>query len=189
MNLAAQIDDHRHLYRQDTYIDRLVARQPPTSLDLNTGELHVEPGAAVGMPMSGRLLKYLGHPEAFGSDFPWSKALWLLRRECRAKHPHHRGANEPYWRGSLCHQAVTFVVVRGWSVENTAKILRYDDPAPVLRWSFDYMERQIDELRRKAERRERENAGRFSVSDYPTHHHHSVPGLHKQECPQCQRAA
>ena len=182
------IADHRAAYQADLHIDRLVARQPPTTIDPNTGELHVEPGAATGMPMSGRFLKYLGHPEGYGSDFPWSKAWWRLKAECRRTHPYHRAADRPYWRGSLCHQLVAFTVVRGFSIENAAKILRYDNPEPVLRYALTYIEEVMDSYRRKAEKRERELAGAFSVTDRPEPPHHAVPGLHEQECPQCRAA-
>ena len=45
MNLDAQLTDHRAMYASDLHIDRLVSRQPPTTLDLNTGVLHQEPAA------------------------------------------------------------------------------------------------------------------------------------------------
>ncbi len=34
---------HRELFRADLLIPKLVSRQPPTSLDVNTGVLHQEP--------------------------------------------------------------------------------------------------------------------------------------------------
>ena len=187
-NLEQQIEWHRLAYKDDpASVSRLVSRQPPTTLDPNTGELHVEPGAATGMPMSGRLLRYLGHPEGYGGDFPWSKALWLLRVECRRRHQFHKGTpDQAYWQGSLCHQFVVFVVIRGWSVQNAARILRYDDPEKVLRFAFGFIEDQMDEFRRKAERRAREDEGKFTIYDKPPEHH-AVDGLHRAECPQCRR--
>ena len=182
MSLAAQLHLHRNLYRSDLHIHRLVSRQPPTTLDVNTGELYQEPGAATGMPMSGRLLKYLGHPEGFGSDFPWSKALWLLRVECRRKHPQHRSADRPFWRGALCHQAVLLTVVRGFSPENAGKILRLDHTDALLKGAFRFMEDAIDEARLVAEARAREDEGRFTIYDQLPEHH--IPSeAHIQECP------
>ena len=157
--LERLIQQHRDMYANDLRIDRLVARQPPTTIDPNTGELHVEPGAATGMPMSGRFLKYLGHPEGYGSDFPWSKAWWRLKAECRRTHPYHRAADRPYWRGSLCHQLVAFTVVRGFSIENAAKILRYDNPEPPLRAALEWIDASMDRQRELAERRAREDQG------------------------------
>lgn len=184
--LAASIEDHRAMYKADLLIPKLVSRQPPTTLDPHTGELHVEPGAATGMPMSGRLLKYLGHPEGYGADFPWSKAWNRLRTECRRRHRHHRGPK--HWNGSLCHQLVAYVIVQGWSVHNAAQILDYDNPEPVLRSAFSFMESTIDDYRAKAERRAREEAGHgpgaIPVEVPP---HHAVPGLHRVDCPQCRR--
>jgi hypothetical protein len=158
--LQQAIETHRELYRSDLFIDRMVARQPPTSLDLNTGVLHQEPAAAIGMTVSGRLLRYVSHPEGFGSDFPWSKALYRLRWDCRKNHPHHRGADVPYWRGSLCHELVRFVVLREFSVQSAAAVLRYDNPEPVLRQALTFIEESMDHARERAEKRAREDEGR-----------------------------
>jgi len=78
--LLGTIEDHRALFRADLLIPKLVSRQPPTSLDANTGVLHQEPGSAVGMSMSGRLLRYLSHPEGYGSDGLNSASLALALR-------------------------------------------------------------------------------------------------------------
>jgi hypothetical protein len=188
--LQQAIETHRELYRSDLFIDRMVARQPPTSLDLNTGVLHQEPAAAIGMTVSGRLLRYVSHPEGFGSDFPWSKALYRLRWDCRKNHPHHRGADVPYWRGSLCHELVRFVVLREFSVQSAAAVLRYDNPEPVLRQALTFIEESMDHARERAEKRAREDEGRGDGAipvERPTHH--AVPGLHAAECPQCRRNA
>lgn len=189
MTLQDTLEDHRALYRADLLIDRLVSRQPPTTLERNTGELHVEPGAATGMPMSGRLLKYLGHPEGYGSDFPWTKALWRLKAQCRRDHPYHRAADRPYWRGALCWQLVIFTVTRGFSVQNAAEILRYDNPEPVLRYALAYIEQVIDAERVKAERRAREDEGHGpgAVPVQASGQRHDQPGLHRVDCPKCRK--
>lgn len=186
MTLDARIAHHRELYRSDLLIERLVSRQPPTSLDVNTGELHQEPGAATGMPMSGRLLKYLSHPEGYGSDFPWSKSWWLLRNHCRRTHRYHRGPR--HWNGSLCHSMIGFVVVREWSVENAGNILQHTDPAGILRQSFDFMDQTLTDFRRKAEQRQREEEGHGpGPIAVPVHEHRPLPGLHELECVQCRK--
>ena len=159
MSLDDTIALHRNLYRDDLFIDRLVQRQPPTSLDLNTGVLDQEPAAAIGMTISGRLLRYVSHPEGYGSDFPWSKALWLLRGWCRREHRRRYHSTERHWNGSLCHQMVIYVVIRGWSVQNAAAILDYDNPEPILRDAFTFMEDTMDDFRRKQEQRARESEG------------------------------
>jgi hypothetical protein len=188
MTLDQLIEDHRQLYRSDLHIDRLVSRQPPTSLDLNNGQLHEEPAAAIGMSMSGRLLRLLGHPEGYRGAHPWLEAWHKLRWNCRRNHPYHRAGDRPYWRGSLCHELVRFVIVDDWSVHNASKILRYDNPEPVLRSALSFIEQSIDDARRKAEQRAREDEGKFTIYDEPPHHH-AVPGLHQDECPQCRRNA
>jgi hypothetical protein len=190
MSLDARILDHRAMYQADLHVGRLVARQPPTSLDLNTGELKQEPAAAIGMTIAGPLLRRLGHPEGYGSSYPWMKALWLLRRECRKEHPYHRAADRPYWRGSLCHQFTSFVIIGGFSVRNAAEILRYDDPETVLRKAFDFIESTIDDFRAKAEKRQRDDEGRGpGAVPEPERAHHAVPGLHMADCPKCRRGA
>jgi hypothetical protein len=187
MTTSSLVAEHRNHYVADLWLERLVARQPPTSLDLNTGRLHEEPAAAIGMNMAGRLLKYVGHPEGFGSEFPWTKALWRLKYHCRREHPFHRAGDRPYWRGSLCWSLVHMCVVREFSIENAAKILRYDNPEPVLRYALAFIESSMDEARARAEKRQRELSGQFSVGEVTTVEHHAVPGMHQQECPQCLR--
>jgi hypothetical protein len=188
--LQQAIETHRAAYRADLFIDRLVARQPPTSLDLNTGVLHQEPAAAIGMTVSGRLLRYVSHPEGYGADFPWSKALYRLRWDCRKNHPNHRGADVPYWRGSLCHELVRFVILREFSVQSAAAVLRYDNPEPVLRQALTFIEESMDHARERAEKRAREDEGRGDGA-IPVERpgHHAGPGLHAAECPQCRRNA
>lgn len=184
MTLAATIATHRGMYRDELHIERLVQRQPPTTLDLNTGVLHQEPAAAIGMTISGRLLKYVSHPEGYGGEFPWSKGLFSLRWWCRKNHEFHRAADRPYWRGSLCHQLVTFTVIRGWSVHNAAEILRYDDPEPVLRLALEYIEQRMDAEREKAEKRSREDAGHGpGAIPLPSWSHHVPSEEHVRECP------
>lgn len=190
MTLEQSIETHRQLHRDDAHIDRLVSRHPPTTLDLNTGQLQEEPAAAIGMTVSGRLLRYVGHPDGMGSDFPWARSVAKLRYDCRRNHPHHRGADVPYWRGSLCHQFVRLVIMQGRSVEQAAQILRYDNPEPILRAAFAFIESTMDDFRAKAEKRAREDEGRGpGAVPAPERAHHAVDGLHQQECPQCRRNA
>jgi hypothetical protein len=159
VSLEDRILDHRAMYQADLHVGRLVSRQPPTSLDLNTGVLEQEPAAAVGMTMSGALLRRLGHPEGYGAAHPWMKALWLTRSWCRRQHRRRYHSVERQWDGALCQQMVRFVVIRGWSVQNAGLILDYTDPETILRESFDYIETTIDDFRRKAEQRQRESEG------------------------------
>jgi hypothetical protein len=157
---------HRQLYRDDTHISRLVARQPPTTLDPHTGYLHVEDGTRIGMTMSGRLLKYVSHPEGYGADFPWSKAFWHLKNWCRKEHYTHRGPDRTYWRGSLCYEAVKLVVIGGrtlaygpLSPEQACQILRVDELDDVLTKAFGFIEDRMDAFRAEAELRAKEDEG------------------------------
>lgn len=198
-SLEEQIDLHRELYRDSTRLDRLVSRQPPlTRYDSNDwtegtpvrygsdNEYVIEPAARIGMSMAGAMIRRLS--DSPGAMFPWPTALYRLRYACRREHPYHRAADRPYWRGSLCHQLVVFTVIREWSIENAAKILRYDRPEPTLRYAFGYIEASIDEARRKAERRQREETSGPGAVPLPVHEQrHDQPGLHRQDCPKCRK--
>lgn len=162
-DLVSAIEDHRAMYRADLLIPRLVSRQPPTSLDLNTGVLDQEPGAATGMAMSGRLLRFLSHPEGYGQDFPWHRALWQLRVECRREHPQHRSSEHRYWRGALCWQIVSLTVTREWTPEQAAQILRLESPEPVLSQGLRFIQERMDDFRKAAEKRAREDEGQALV--------------------------
>jgi hypothetical protein len=145
----------------------------------------------VGVPMSGRMLRYLQGPTA---DTPWATALKSLRVHCRREHDNHRGADVPYWRGSLCYQLVFMTVVSKplgngpATILEASQILRYDNPEPILRAAFDFIIEQMDHARAKAEKRERELAGHGpGAVPAPVMGHHSVPGMHMEDCPQCRR--
>lgn len=192
MTLLQLIDLHRELYRADLSIERLVSRTPPTSMDPNTGELHEEPAARTGMAMSGRLLRYLGHPEAHAQAFPWSFGLWRMKGRCRRAHPQHRSIDRPYWRGSLCWSLAMFVIVRGYSLDNAALILQVDrDVEQTLTTALHLIEDAIDEQRARAERRAREDAGMGPgpIHSEPVHERHDMGGLHQSDCGKCRRAA
>lgn len=208
MSLLASIEDHRAMMRDELHFSPSQSR-PPVAYVYDTREralvpdsrplVYTVPGkgvievpdsptqtTAIGVPISTRLLRYLQQPSSH--DTPWASSLLRLRVECRRSHPYHRAGDRPYWRGSLCHQLVTFTVIRGWSVENAAKILRYDNPEPILRNALRYIEACIDADRDKAERRAREDAGTGpGPIPQPVMAHHAVDGLHRQECPQCKR--
>jgi hypothetical protein len=207
MTLEQAIETHRELFRVELDFNPSQSR-PPVAYVHYPGEgmvpddrplvyfvdgRYVEvPDSAtqstqVGMPMSGRMLRYLQGPAA---DTPWAAALKSLRAWCRREHPFHRGATVPYWRGSLCWQLVVLTVIgkpKGdgpATIEEAARILKYDNPAPVLRYALERIEQSMDDYRARAEKRAREDEGRFTIYDRPPTHH-AVGGLHEQECPQC----
>ena len=192
VGLEAAIELHREMMRDDARIDRLVSRQPPTTRDPNTGIVHQHDAAAVGMNMSARLYRYVEAPGS--SEFPWRAAFRRLRFECRRNHPYHTGPTVPYWRGSLCQELVRLVIIGPerriaghdgpMSVQNAAEILRYDNPEPVLRYALSYIEATIDEARRKAEKRLRDDEGRGpGAVPAPEWRHHAPSDEHVAECP------
>ncbi len=191
LDIESAIAFQRGMYRDDTRIDRLVSRLPPTALDLNTGQLHVEDGARVGMTMSGRLLRYVGHPEGYGADFPWSKAYWHLGRECRKSHTGHRGEDRTYWRGNLCKQAVRLTVIGAeshghgpLSARQAASVLRVASIDAVLLRCFRFIEERMDDFREHAERRSREDAGLGpGAIPHPELAHHVPSAEHVADCP------
>ena len=191
MTLEQSIADHRGMYRDELNLKPTQHAVPSDTEPILVNGVYVEvtdSGELGGMPFSMPMTRRLGHPENFGSMFPWSKAWWRLKAECRRTHPFHRASDRPYWRGSLCHQLVAFTVVRGFSIENAAKILRYDNPEPVLRYALTFIEQQIDLSRKKAEQRHREEQGYGpGAVPMPVHEHQPLPGLHAQECPSCKR--
>ena len=204
-SLDAQIADHRGMYRDELDFTP-TQRTPPVAYTfdkerrmmvpddsplvinpLKPNQYEVPDSATqstqVGMPMSGRMLRYLQGPTA---DTPWAVALKSLRAECRRRHRHHRGP--AHWRGSLCWQLVFMCVVgkpKGdgpASVHEAAQILEYDNPEPVLRYALAFIEATMDQLRARAERRSREDEGKFTIYDQaPVHHAPSQE--HVAECP------
>ena len=213
-NLERTIADHRAMMREELDFNP-TQRTPPVAYTWSDTERALVPddrplvinplspdeqeipdsatqSTQVGMPMSGRMLRYLQGPTA---DTPWASALKSLRAECRRKHPYHRAADAPFWRGSLCWQLTYLVIVgkpRGGgpaTIEEAAGILRYDNPEPILRYALTYIEEVMDSYRRKAEKRAREEDGHGpgAVPNYVNQQRHDQPGLHRQDCPKCRR--
>lgn len=168
---------HRELYRADpASVTRMVARHPPTTKDRD-GTPQGEPADAVGMNLSARLIRYLGHPEGYGEAFPWRSALWYLRAECRREHRYHR---EVKWNGSLCETAVRLVVMDRLTIREASRRLGYSYLARILREGLQFIEDHID-----ARRSELDQGQELPV---PPLGHLPLPGLHAEECPSCRRA-
>jgi hypothetical protein len=195
--LADTLALHRDLYADDLSIPRLVSRTPPTTLDRHTGELEEEPADANGMNLSGPMIRFLGHPESWGDQHPWLKALWLLRGWCRREHPDHRGADKPFYRGSLCHTAVSLCVmgrVPGYpgplSPSEASAVLR-TDIEEVLQRALDWILEQIDRAQRDAIERERALTKHVRPVGEPEapapETPHNLEGAHAEECPRCLR--
>lgn len=193
--LSATIALHRGLARDDAYIEKLVSHQPPTTFDYEKAGWDQHEAAIIGMNMSARLYRYVEAPS--GGEFPWRAGFRRLRRHCRNHHrPYHMGSDVPWYRGSLCQESVRLTVLGPekrtakldgpLSVHDASQLLRYDHLEPVLREAFAYIEAAMSDFRARAERRAREETGRFTIYDQPPEHH-AVDGLHRAECPQCRK--
>ena len=200
-HLEATIALHREMHRDDAYLEKLVSTQPPTTRDANTGIVSQHEATRVGMNMSSRLYRYVEAPG--GAEYPWWAAFKKLRYHCRSAHRKiHTGPDVPYWRGSLCQEAVRLVVIGPerrlpafdgpLTIHQASGLLRYDNLAPVLRYAFAYIESSMDDFRAKAEKRAREDEGHGpGPIPTPTPGHHAVGGLHAVDCPNpaCRKAA
>jgi hypothetical protein len=155
MTLEQAIETHRAMFRDELDFSPSQSR-PPVAYKYQRGEgmvpddspLVINPLSAdeivvpdsatqstqVGMPMSGRMLRYLQGPTA---DTPWATALGMMRAWCRRNHRYHM--TPKHWRGSLCWQLVYMTVVGKplgngpATIHEAARILQYDNPEPVRR--------------------------------------------------------
>lgn len=195
MSLADSIEDHRAMYRAELDFNPS-QRTPPVAYTYDSTERAMVPddrplvyfvdgryvevpdsatqSTQVGMPMSGRMYRYVAGPTL---ETPWATALGELRAWCRRNHRYHM--TPKHWRGSLCWQLV-FLTVIGKplgdgpaTIQDAAAILQYDNPEPILREAFDFIEKRIDDARKKAEKRAREDRGLFLLCqcghDWPHH--------------------
>lgn len=195
--LAALLEDHRAAYKHELAVKMTTAAVPSDTAPILVRGQYVDvvdAGPLGGAPFSVTFTRLLGHPEQYGQAYPWARALWMVRVECRRNHPHHRRADRPYWRGALCHQAIRLTVMLGKSPEQAARILRLPSLDELLcgesgrGGAFRILEDAIDAQRARAERRAREDAGRGDGAiPLPQHEHHKVPGLHETDCIQCRR--
>lgn len=209
MTLEQSIETHRKLYRDeldfspsqrtppvaytfDKVRRMMVPDDSPLVISAFTADEQIIPDSAtqstqIGMPMSGRMYRYLQGPTP---DTPWAAALKALRVKCRRDHEYHRAADRPYWRGSLCWQFVVLTVIGKplgggpATVAEAAGILHYDNPEPILRAAFRFIEDTMDDFRAKAEKRAREDEGRGpGAVPAPERAHHVPSSEHVAECP------
>lgn len=182
--LNALIALHRSLRKDELHIDRLTADEPPVFVDPNTGERRSDEMSKLGPTLSFRLTAYI--TGSYGTTFPWARAAFLLRVTCRREHPEHQDRRE--FRGSLCNRLVNLVVGEGWDPGKASVFLDIDPDRArrTLGHALRTIEAHLDAQRERAERAQREAAGRFSLWE-SGHEHHAVPGLHSAECPQCRR--
>lgn len=191
IDLHATIALHRELFRDECRIPRLVSRQPPIVSE--DGERRAQ-FSHTGMPTSGLLHRRVFEKRP-GEMFPWVTAFAALRQQCRREHRgSHMGYDRPYWRGSLCHEAVRLTIIGmrdgPLSPESAALVLRLPNLDDVLLGALAWLERHMDEQRARAEQRAKVDAGVFRVGEtLAPMQHHALDGLHRLECPQCRRNA
>jgi hypothetical protein len=180
MKLDETIALHRELYRADpASVTRLVVRYPPVTKS-REGDPEGEPADGVGMNLSAKMIRYLGHPEGYGEVFPWRSALWSLRGECRRTHRYHR---DERWNGSLCEFAIRAVIMARLSVPEAQARLGYPTLTRIVREGLEYMEAHLDA---------RQRAASLDQAEVETHEppvHRSLPGLHQEECPICRQTS
>jgi hypothetical protein len=212
MTLAAQIELHRELYRSDLIFNPSQSR-PPVAYVYHQGDglvpddspLVINPlkpnqyqipdsatqSTQVGMPMSGKMLRYLQGPAT--SETPWAVALKMLRAWCRRNHRYHRAPK--HWRGSLCWQLVYMTVVGKplgdgpATIHEASVILQYDNPEPVLREALQYIEDRMDDFRASAEKRAREDEGQalICVCGHPWSRHDDPATMFRCTACTCRR--
>ena len=186
IDLHATIALHRELFRDECRIPRLVSRQPPIVSE-EDGQRRAQ-FSHTGMPTSGLLHRRVFEKRP-GEMFPWVTAFAALRVDCRRNHrASHTGYDRPYWRGSLCHEAVRLCVIGmrdgPLSPESAALVLHLPNLDDVLPGALAWLERHIDEQRARAEQRAKVDAGVFRVGEtLAPMQHHAVPGTHAAECP------
>jgi hypothetical protein len=174
-DLSAAILMHRTLY----------------AADLNwLSKLHVRDGeSGIGVPFNPVFEAFL---DGRLGQFPWNRALFAVRVDCRANHaPKH--TDRPEWRGSLCYVLTSLVIRFDYSL--LAARLELGLPLDgKTRRTLDnallFIESDL-----KLQHRRQEQAQSASVARMPAewmgkgHVHVGLPGLHRDECPQCARAA
>jgi hypothetical protein len=161
-------------------LHRLLARQ-----DMGILKLHQRDGDfGIGLPFSHPFERFLDG--IYGVEKPWMAGLKALRVECRRSHSDHW--TRPEWRGSLCHSLVakTCVLDVSWT---WACFDLYVDPAktePVMQNALRRIEQKLTELQARASEVVASDSGRNEWWA-SKHVHHVVPGLHREDCRQCQR--
>ena len=203
--LDAMLADHRSMYAADIFIPRLSTESPPVFMDPHTGVQSADPMSRIGPTLSKQLAGYVDShivchdKEPCGHDhsadpvvptpsgiFPYARSMAVMRqRLCRQRHPEHTQREE--WGGSLCYALVSLTVGQRYHYEQAClKLLvsptRTED---VLRRALRFIEEHMDEMR--ARQTYAKVDGVWPAP--PAHVHHAVPGLHRDECEQCRRAA
>lgn len=192
-SVAVLIHKHRIYYSRDLEIYQLADDEPPVFTDPETGKRSADPMSMMGPTLSWPLTSYIA--DAYGLTFPWSRAAFVQWVNCRRVHPAHQ--DRPEFEGSLCRRLVVLVIRQGFSIDRAClKIgLTPERAAPVLRSALLGIDAEIRRQRAKADFRQMEDEGYFVrqnsqgryLWDEPIPEHHSVPGLHQEDCPQCLR--
>lgn len=170
--LAPRIALHRRLAKADGYIVRL----------------HVQEGddQGIGVPFNEQFVRYL--EERYGTQYPWQNGLRTVRTECRRSHSDHW--ERPEWDGSLCYRLVSLVCRYDYSFSRACYELHVDPDRTeaVMQRALRRIEERLDELQARATSTVESDKGRHDWMA-PAHVHRPLDGLHREDCPQCRRAA
>lgn len=169
---AAESDLHNFASRQQR---NLSTDRPAVLFDFGKKDWVSEDAAQLGLNLSARLTKLLGHPEGYGQSYPWRSAAWRLRYHCRREHPGHTERDE--FRGALCERLVKLVILYHHSLEEACGVLGTspDRTAQNLVKALDWISGDMDRADDDAERKEAQKA--VSPEETVTeqlHRHHEV---------------
>jgi hypothetical protein len=119
--LLSALVEWRDAYREESHV-KLVTSVPPVTSQVqadNTVIVEEEPAAAIGMNLSGAMVRLLGHPEGYGRQFEARRALHAWTRFCRSRH-----ARWPDHRGEATCSSLAWMLIRdGYGLSFSADLL------------------------------------------------------------------
>lgn len=94
-SVNAVLTEWQAAYQFEAYIAKISVSTPPVTPSGPEGAYlwEQEPGPAIGMALSGRMVRLIGHHENYGMVFPVRRSLSEWERKCRREHarwPDHR---------------------------------------------------------------------------------------------------
>jgi hypothetical protein len=197
-DLDAAILLHRALYTADVWIPRLHVGRGGNGRSTSTWKDSPDPDPAdaggyggigwTGVEFTGHFARYLDGE--YGQAFPWSKAMFALRHNCRVTHrPKHTDRVE--WRGSLCAELVALVIRQDYSLDMARLRLGLPEEGKTRRTldnALLFLERKLEDSYWRAQQQKPvERTPAEWMAD--VHVHVGLNGLHAVDCPQCRRAA
>ena len=186
--LSQRIALHRKLYTGET-IYRLHDRygDPGGGYDPDNDDPKPKPRAngwgagATGLPFSAAFRRHLSG--STGLQFPYATAVKAMWVECRRAHAEHKRSE---WRGSLCRTLIDMTVAGEWNFDRACLAIGVhpERTERTMHHALNRIESKLAELEMRATEPTPRSAAEWMA---PEHVHHAVPGLHEQDCRQCQR--